>query len=361
MNSAPDNPQGDHVATALSKEPMMDSTPLPSTKKDDKTSVWATILEDWKVPVWSAFIAISAGLSYFAGYVVHNGKLTALGIFLVINNPPINQEYVVQGAGALLLMAEYATIIIGFAILLRITFGRIFKLLPGKLQDRVKIFVERRTWGWMVVATAIATSFVDHYIATALMKDADGLILKSANELNNSWVRLGVDVDQPSVYGYMFLTVSFLIWFIFISRWILTKFTKSALGKTTYATWAAINVLWMVAEFSFVLGVSTSFDPYPIVAFSNEYQYFGQDTAAVLLASDDKQYAFLMILKVNNKEKEIENETTSPRKIILYVPRSEVKWMFVLRQMPLHLISHYHDFKSLLEKLPANPEPVPKQ
>ncbi len=335
----------------------MDNASALTPQQDEqslKTPRWATILQDWKVLIWPAFVAFLAGFLYFMGFVVNNGKLTALGISALIERPPINQEYFIHGTGVLSLMALYAATILAFAGVVRAIFVKLFRFLPTKAQAWVKAITKRRTWGWIVVTIAVATWLLAGFISSALMKDADGLILKSAKELGTSWVRIGIEADQSSIYGYMFLTVGMLVLFVFLSWWILTRFAKSTVGRMIYGAWATINILWLVAEFAFLLGISTTFEPFPIVTFTNMDQNFGKGTLAAFLGSDDKQYASLVILKVGEG-----NETPNPGKVILVVPRSEVKWMIVLRKMPLHLISHYHDFKALLQTVPSNPAPSP--
>ncbi len=335
----------------------MDNTAALRPKQDEqglKTPRWITILQDWKALVWPAFVAFLAGLLYFMGFVVNNGRLTALGISAMIDRPSINQEYFIRGAGVLSVITLYAAVILAFAIVLRAILVRLFRLLPNKIQTRVGAISKRRTWGWIVVVAAVATTLLGDFMSSALTKDADGLILKSAKEIATSWVRIGIEADQSSIYGYVFLTVGILVFFVFVSWWILTRFAKSTVGKMLYSAWATINILMLVAACAFLLGISTTFESFPIVNFSSMEQHFGKDTLAALLGSDDKQFAFLVILKVGEG-----NETPNPGKVILVVPRSEVKWMIVVRQMPLHLISHYHDFKALLQTIPSNPAPSP--
>ncbi len=329
----------------------MDNAPALTPQQDEqspKIPGWVTILQDWKGIVWPAFAAILAGFFYFLGFVFNNGKLTALGISRMIEKPPINQDYFIRGAATLSIMAIDAAIILAFAAAIRAIFVRLFRLLPTKSQARLRAITKRRTWGWIIVAATVAIWRFEGFISITLFKDADSLVLKSAKELGTSWARIGIDADQTSVHGYMLLTVGMLILFVVLSWWILTKFATSTVGRMTFGTWAAVNIFLLVSEFAFLFGVSASFDSYPIVTFSNMDQAFGKGTVAALLGSDDKQYAFLVILNVGDG-----NEAPDPGKVILCVPRSEVKWMIVLTQMPLHLISHYHDFKALLRTVPT--------
>jgi len=315
---------------------------------------WVTILQDWKTIAWPAFIALVAALFYFMGFTVTNGRRAALGVSAMIERPPISQEYFIRGAGVFLVMALYTAVILTFAATIRAIFLRLFRHLPDKVLTWVGVIARRRTWGWMVVAMAVITSFLGDGLSGALMKDADGLVLKSAKDIGTSWVRIGIEADQTSIYGYMFLLVGILIFLVALSWWILTRFTKSTFGKMIYGAWVMSNLLLLIAAFGSLAGVSTTFEPYPIVIFSNMQQYLGKDTVAVFLDSDDKQYAFLVVLHVGE-----ENQRPNPDKVILCLPRTEIKWMIVLRQMPLHLIDHYHDFKALLQTIPSNPMPSP--
>jgi hypothetical protein len=76
----------------------------------------------------------------------------------------------------------------------------------------------------------------------------------------------------------------------------------------------------LLSGFAFIYGVSSSFETYPIVGFSNEAQV-GKNVLAALIGSDDKIFAFL-ISYTGDKP----NEVPNPRKVILYQANKLGKW-----------------------------------
>jgi hypothetical protein len=333
----------------------MEDTPIPTLDEQPapkKKPAWTQVLQEWKAIAWSVFAAVVAALLYFLGSVSDNGTRSALGIGRVIQKPPIGQEYFVRGAGTLFLMMLYAAAILAFFVILRTILARTFRILPNNLRNLLTATTGTRIWGWVVVAFTVVVSFTGNFVLGTLARDADALILKSAKQIGTSWVGIGFDADQGSIYAYMFLVTGILIVFALLSWWILTRFAKSAVGRITYGTWAAINALLFLAGFAFLFGVSATFEPYPVVLFSNMSQYFGKDTESIFLDADDKLYAFLLILNVKDGR-----ESSTPNKIIFYIPRTEVKWMSVIEQQPLHPNVYYHDLKKLLHDLPNNPAP----
>jgi len=192
---------------------------------------------------------------------------------------------------------------------------------------------------------------------TNLMRNADAMILKPAEEVGTAWLRMSLDQDRIWLIGYELLLVAILSVFLFLSWWILTRFATSTMARSVYGTWAAIQIFNLVSGFAFIYGASLTFQPYPLVVFSNYEQLCGKGALPILLGSDEKLYAFLVIFKVGAP-----NERPSPSKVILYLPRTEVKWMAVVKQEPLHLLARYPDARALLPQFPAiptNPETKP--
>jgi hypothetical protein len=331
----------------------MTNTPVPAAGEQEAGSQdlprWLRLLQDWKALAWPAIAALLAATCYFFGYVVDSGKRAALGIYQ-LDRPPVGQIYVITGAWTLATLGIQVVFVMIIAAGLRVIAREAFYWLPDGLQARLRAIQRSERWGWIVVSAAGVTAAFGQSMATGSMRDADGLILKPAKEVGTAWIRMSLDQDLVWLHGYELLLASIITIFVSLSFWILTEFATTTLTKTVGSVLAALQTFFLVIGFAFVFGVGGTVQPYPIVAFSNMEQLCGKDAIPVLIGSDDRDYAFLVLFKVGAR-----NETSNPGKVVLYLPRSEVKWMTVLRQEPLHIIAHYHDLKTAS---PANPPPT---
>ena len=179
------------------------------------------------------------------------------------------------------------------------------------------------------------------------------MILKPSKDIGPAWLRMSLDQDRLWFDSYHLLLAAAATTFVFLSWWALTRFFSSPVARAVYGAWVVLQLLVLVVGFAFIMGVGSTFRPYPVVAFSNMEQLCGKHAVPVLIGSDDKLYAFLLILNVG-----AQSDASDPGKTILYLPRTEVKWLTVLRQEPLHLVARYHELHSLVPDTPTNPEPV---
>jgi hypothetical protein len=99
----------------------------------------------------------------------------------------------------------------------------------------------------------------------------------------------------------------------------------------------------MMLGFAHLRGTADTVDDYPLVAFSGVTE-IGEHVLPILLGQDDKMFAIL-ILQLNDK-----NDAVQMR-YVLYLPRTELKWMIVLRFMPLYRMSKINDLKKLAEEV----------
>jgi len=309
--------------------------------------------QDWKAFAWPLIAALLAAICNFFGYVSASGERAALGIYH-LDRPTISEGYVINGAITLarLALSVIPTVIV--AVGLCAIGRRIVHRLPDEFRARLRAILKRTGWGWMVVIAAVATSVFGLSFTSDLWLGADGMILKSAKELGTAWVRMSVEQDRTWQTGYLVLLAAGITIFVALSWWVLTKFFTSTVARVVYGTWAMLEFFLLVTGFAFIVGAASTVQPYPIVAFSNMHQLLEKDTVPVLIGSDDKVYAFLLVFKVGPR-----NETPDFSKAILYLPRTEVKWLMVLRQAPLHTMALYHDWKRLLPVAPSNPGPTP--
>lgn len=335
----------------------MTSEPVPASAEQETRNQemhpGLRLLQAWKAFAWPVVAALLAAICNFLGYVSESGERAALGIYL-LDRASISEAYVINGA---IILARLALSVIPTVIAatgLRVFGRRIVRRLPDEIQTRLRTIPKRTAWGWTAVIAAVGTSGFGLVTTSHLSRDADSMILKSAKEVGTAWLRMSIDQDQVWQTGYLLLLAAAITIFVALSWWILTKFFMSTAARAVYSTWAMLELFLLVTGFAYIIGAARTVQPYPIVAFSGMYQLLEKDTAPVLIGSDDKVYAFLLVFKVGPR-----SETPDLGKAILYLPRTEVKWLTVLRQAPLHAMALYHDLKPPLPVAPTNPEPRP--
>jgi hypothetical protein len=308
--------------------------------------------QDWRTLAWPAIAAVLAAICNFFGYVSESGEWAALGVYH-LSRPTISEGYIIGGAMTLRTLMVGVVLVAIVAIGLY-AFGRLIsRRLSNGIQTRLAAIPKSAAWGWIVVIAAFVTSGLGMILTNDLMRDADSMILKSGRELGTAWLRMSLDQDRDWENGYLLMQAAIITIFVALSWWILARFFTSAAPRAVYGTWAMVQLFVLLTGFAFFVGAASTVQPYPIVAFSNMYQLLEKDTAAILVGSDDKVYAFLLVFKVGPR-----NETPGISKAILYLPRTEVKWLTVLRQEPFRNVVLYHDLKPPLAVVPTISEPV---
>jgi hypothetical protein len=173
-----------------------------------------------------------------------------------------------------------------------------------------------------------------------LADEAEGVILKHTSEAGTVWTEILLDEDLNAASGYGFLFGAGLALFVGVSWWLIDKRIERRLSRIALSFWAGAQVLLLLFGFSYLLGVADTIGEFPIVSFSGVDQ-LAPHSCTVLLGSDDKQFA---ILVVNCQEK-----PEGLLKYVLYLPRTEVKWMAVTRVIQLQPLARLDDLKKLSE------------
>jgi hypothetical protein len=183
-------------------------------------------------------------------------------------------------------------------------------------------------------------------MANDLVREVDSIVLKPSMEVGTAWMRISMDQEQEWATAYELLLSSGLTLFLYLSARILAADSTRLSLKVLYGSWAGIQALNFVFSFASIWGATTTIEPFPIVAFSGVEQLLGKHVLPVLIGSDDKLFAFLVV--------NVGAPSDNPMpKTILYLPRSEVKWMTIIRRVPLHLLSHSQELKNLVS--PGHP------
>jgi hypothetical protein len=308
-------------------------------------SNWRELL-DRKEITWPAIAALWIALFHLFGYVAANGKTSALGVY-DLARPAISQEYVISGLIVFAQLGLQCILVILAGVGIRAIARRLLRRFPP-MQTHVASVANSQTFGWLIVILAVVVFLFGAFIGTDLVKNADALILKPVAEAGSNWTRINLDLEEFWLFAYLFVLASVLTIFVRLSYWIVIRFIQTKPVKVMYSIWAILQTLNIAMMYAFVLGAGWTIQPYPVIIFSNQEQHVGKNTLTVLLGSDEREFAFLVSYIGATQA-----ETPTPSKTILYLPRSEVKWMRVIGHQPLQVIAYYRDWKLLLPAAPA--------
>lgn len=281
--------------------------------------------------VWSASVAVLTGFATCVGMVRESGKFAALGLYSLAP-PAISQRDTFRGMSSLL---DAILLVMVAAVTSWIIFWFLRKIPIYWLTNRFPSNVRCRLWWCVVVCIVVDVIFLNASII-GLAKRADGIILKHLSEVGPVWQSVLLDEDRGAEFGYDLIWGEGLALLVFGSWWVVDQKMKSRWSKIAFATWAVAQTLGLLLGYSFLSGVTDTNDKFPAVAFSGEEQ-LQKGAMAILLGSDDKGFA-LLVINTQSKSEDLQ-------KYILYLPRAEVKWITVLRLMPLHPLANLEELK----------------
>jgi hypothetical protein len=281
---------------------------------------------------WTTAVALCAGLMHVLGAAVETGRLHALSIY-GFSRPTFSQDYVIDGAVAVIaIFTPWITVALVVMIGLKLV-GGLYRRISGRFAHLLPTYTAKVIW-WASIVVVIVGLGMLNVVAFDLVKQADGLILKHQEDLGTTWMNMVLDEggDWFSLY-WLGLCGGMALLFI-IARSVVSGF-KDQRYKVLFVAWSTLQALVLCAAYSCILGATLTIDEYPVVAFSNSSQMLGTNAIPILIGQDDKQFAILVAQTCKSQ-----SGLTST---VLYLPRSEVKWMIVLRQEPLHLFAHLRE------------------
>src|SRR5258708_5595627 len=134
---------------------------------------------------------------------------------------------------------------------------------------------------------------------------------------------------------------------LFLGYRITTRFIKDAIIKVLFSVLVVVHGLSLVFGYAYFFGAGGSVGGYPVVAFSSINERVSKNSLVLLVGSDDKQYAFFVL-----HEGESPNDIPTVKKEILYVSRSEVKWLSIIGAQNLDTVAYFYDWKAGLSAAP---------
>jgi hypothetical protein len=289
----------------------------------------ARLFSSGNAVAWSAAIAVITGLATIAGMARESGRSTALGLYS-LSRHAIDQSVTFRGMISLLEAALAAVVVSSVARLAYSGALLVIRRPPLRRWTSPRGVAQGRWLRWAAFVLVLADVGFFNASFDRLARQADGIILKQLSEVGAVWPSILLDQERGTAFGFQLLFGAFLPLLVAVSCWLVTKI-ENRWARVAFTTYAVAQMLSFLLGYSFLSGVADTVDEFPAVAFSGEEQLHA-NSLALLLGSDDKEFALLVV-----------NENAKPRKYILYLPRTEVKWMTVLRLMPLHPLAHLQE------------------
>lgn len=314
-----------------------DETDLPGS--DLTVSTNTKLFSGLNALGWSAGVAALTALATCAGMIREAGRSSALALYS-LSRPTIDQRDTYLGMRSLLAAALFSLLPFAIAYLI----GRSAKSALGKTSlyswfDTCWAKAHRYL-PWVALLVALVDVGFLNASIVRLADEAEGAILKHTSEAGPVWTEILLDDELTEASGYMFLFGAGLALFVGISWWLIEKRIEKRLSRIALAFWAGTQVLFLLFGFSYLLGVIDTIGEYPIVSFSGASQ-LAPHSCSVLLGSDDKQFAVLVV--------DCQEKSEGLQKYVLYLPRTEVKWMAVTRVTQLQPLARLDDLKKLSE------------
>jgi hypothetical protein len=294
---------------------------------------------------WSTGAAAIAWLAACLGQAYMNGRFSALGLD-GLSLPPISQSNTLNGISILLQSAVDVVLamIVGRACYL------ILRWLAQKANRRLRwsvpSFVGRRWW-WLVLALVLVDGAFFFGAMAALEKQGDGIILRTTSDVGEIWTQVIFDTDGQTVAGLDVAYGAGLAIFVGLSWWLIRKGFKRPWSRIAFSLYALTGALSFLFGCAYLSGIASTVHDFPVVAYSgispSDHGYI-----CFLLGEDDKTFA-LLALHLDDK-KQVDT------KYVLYVPRTEVKWMTVIGYMPIYRMADINDLVRLTEQLGHVPQ-----
>lgn len=168
-------------------------------------------------------------------------------------------------------------------------------------------------------------------------------MFKPLSELGQPWFNFLFESDRTTTNGYTFL-FTILVTIFFISSWWFILDKKQGQWRRLVAAFFSICFIAITfGEFAYIQGALFTVDEYPAVDFSNHMTMFGENSVPVLLGEDDKLYAILVVIP--------DAVSRSAQKYLVYIPRTEIKYLATVRMVPLYIIEKYDDLLKIQKQM----------
>jgi hypothetical protein len=334
----------ERVRVGLDSQPESEELKTATSNTADRFILASRIPSALHAIAWSTGAAVLLGFATTMGRASTDGVYSALGL-TALTPPPIDQTQSVSGVA---LALQVILMGIAMSIIARVLyFGSIWIIskLPELELLKLPQRIQARLW-WIAIVLLIADAILMNQGLLHLSKTAENLLFKSTSDIGDIWTHVIFEEDRDTATNYELLFCLGTTSFFWLSWWLLRHRFKNLVPRTVFATYAVTQLAGMLLGFAFLHGVASTVQDFPAIALSGISQTNGH-FIPILLGQDDKMFAIL-VLQLNDQ-----NDAVKSR-YVLYLPRSEVKWMTVFSFVPLYKMSKLNDLKRLAEQVQSS-------
>lgn len=287
---------------------------------------------------WSSVAALLTGLATCMGQVSEMGRYAALGLY-TLSRPTVDQVQIYRGLMLILSAAVLALSICALAYSIFWAINRAIGWLG--LNDGFSTLLTMSSASWIALFLVLADAIFLNAQLLKLKDQANGLILKGTSEAGTIWPSILMDTDRSIASSYELVYGAGLALFGAGCWWLLKTRFGRLWKRIAFSVWVGAELLSLLFGYAYMQGVAGTVDYFPLVDPEPQLGIMGSHPLPILMGADDKQFALLVVYPYA--------KPNEPHKLILFVPRTEVKFMTVLRLVPLQPLAKYDEFKDPIQ------------
>jgi hypothetical protein len=289
---------------------------------------------------WSTGAAAIGWLATCLGQTYRAGKNDALGLD-ALSLPPIDQRQTWYGIGMVLQSAIAVVALLIAARLVYLLLRWAKRRVGPRFHLNFPTFVRTRLW-WIVFVLVLADAAFFFGTMKEFQKRGRGLLLKSTSEVGATWTQVVFDEDHETASSLDIAYGGGLALFVGLSWWLISTKFEQPWAKIAFSLYAVSGTLSFLFGYSYLRGMADTVRDFPVIAYSGMTES-DRGYICFLLGEDDKMFALLNI--------KLDDKMEVATRYIAYLPRTEVKWMTVIRYMPIYRVADLNDFKRLAEQV----------
>jgi hypothetical protein len=314
---------------------------IASEPEKDRVLAGLKLPSDIQAIAWSSGAAVFTWLAGCIGEAYEAGTRSALGLDAL--SPAAADQIHIFG-GFLIILQCAIDVIIAFVVLRLIwLLGRwALRKISYRLKPVVPEWLTRNLWLFVLILVLADAAFFFGSMGD-LADKARGILLKSTSEVGGIWTEVIFDTDHSTVVVLDSLYGLGLTLFIALNWWLISRGLTRPWAKVALSLYAAGGVLTFIFFSAYLHGIAGTVREFPVVAYSGISET-DRGYIPFLIGQDDKLFA-LLVVKMDDKLDVVQQRN------VVYLPRTEVKWMTVVRYLPLYRVADLNDLKRADEEI----------